>query len=170
MALLGRNELRHHHRDMVKVHKLYCICGKDMRLIVALSPKSNRLTTTSKHKYWSQWRIYASAGPHGSKSQSIVPVPELGIVWLGIIMLKIIYCVKHWNQIGIHFCIGCNSCSAIVWYNANNIWVRSRNCGCLVTWFCYQLIAKPGNKTAPVAWPDPYYENADVHVKGMNWR
>ena len=25
-----------------------------------------------------------------------------------------------------------------------SIWVRSRNCGCLVTWFCYQLIAKPG--------------------------
>ena len=37
-----------------------------------------------------------------------------------------------------------------------NIWVRSRNCGCLVTWFCYQLIAKPGNKTATVLWPDPY--------------
>ena len=36
------------------------------------------------------------------------------------------------------------------------IWVRSRNCGCLVTWFCYQLIAKPGNKTATVPWPDPY--------------
>ena len=34
--------------------------------------------------------------------------------------------------------------------------VRSRNCGCLVTWFCYQLIAKPGNKTAAVSWPDPY--------------
>ena len=34
-------------------------------------------------------------------------------------------------------------------------WVRSRNCGCLVTWFCYQLIAKPGNKTATVPWPDP---------------
>ena len=33
-------------------------------------------------------------------------------------------------------------------------WVRSRNCGCLVTWFCYQLIAKPGNKTAAVSWPD----------------
>ena len=29
-------------------------------------------------------------------------------------------------------------------------------CGCLVTWFCYQLIAKPGNKTATVPWPDPY--------------
>ena len=40
------------------------------------------------------------------------------------------------------------------WY----IWVRSRNCGCLVTWFCYQLIAKPGNKTATVPWPDPYYD------------
>ena len=36
------------------------------------------------------------------------------------------------------------------------IWVRSWNCGCLVTWFCYQLIAKPGNKTAAVSWPDPY--------------
>ena len=35
-------------------------------------------------------------------------------------------------------------------------WVRSRNCGCLVTWFCYQLIAKPGNKTATVSWPDPH--------------
>ena len=38
------------------------------------------------------------------------------------------------------------------------IWVRSWNCGCLVTWFCYQLIAKPGNKTAAVLWPDPYVE------------
>ena len=37
-----------------------------------------------------------------------------------------------------------------------SIWVRSRRCGCLVTWFCYQLIAKPGNKTAAVSWPDQY--------------
>ena len=37
-----------------------------------------------------------------------------------------------------------------------DIWVRSRNCGCLVTWFCYQLIAIPGNKTAEFSWPDPY--------------
>ena len=36
------------------------------------------------------------------------------------------------------------------------MWVRSRNCSCLVTWFCYRLIAKPGNKTAAVSWPDPY--------------
>ena len=37
-----------------------------------------------------------------------------------------------------------------------SIWVRSRNCGCLVTWFCYQLIAKPGSKAAAVSWPYPY--------------
>ena len=36
------------------------------------------------------------------------------------------------------------------------IWVRSRRCGCLVTWFCYQMIAKPGNVTATPSWPDPY--------------
>ena len=36
------------------------------------------------------------------------------------------------------------------------IWVWSRRRGCLVTWFCYQLIAKPGNKTTVPLWPDPY--------------
>ena len=41
----------------------------------------------------------------------------------------------------------------------NYIWVRSRRGGCLVTWFCYQLIAKPGNKTAAPSWPDPYLDN-----------
>ena len=35
------------------------------------------------------------------------------------------------------------------------IWVRSWRCYCLVTWFCYQMIAKPGNKTATPSWPDP---------------
>ena len=43
-----------------------------------------------------------------------------------------------------------------IYYYALCIWVRSRNCGHLVTWFCYQLIAKPGNKTAAVPWPDPF--------------
>ena len=41
--------------------------------------------------------------------------------------------------------------------------VRSRNCGCLVTWFCYQLIAKPGNKTATVSLPDPYVFSQFTH-------
>ena len=35
------------------------------------------------------------------------------------------------------------------------IWVRSRKCGCLVTWFCYHLMAKPRNKTAAPSWRDP---------------
>ena len=51
-----------------------------------------------------------------------------------------------------------NGCYWIItrkWYMGQ---VRSRNCGCLVTWFCYQLIAKPGNKTAAVSWPDPYVQ------------
>ena len=37
------------------------------------------------------------------------------------------------------------------------IWVRSWRCGgCLVIWFCYHLIAIPGNKTAAPSWHDPY--------------
>ena len=47
-------------------------------------------------------------------------------------------------------------CCLMFWLNLF-IWLRSRNCGCLVTWFCYHLIAKPGNKTATVLWPDPYH-------------
>ena len=38
-------------------------------------------------------------------------------------------------------------------YTGSTIWVRSWRCGCLVTWICYQLIAKPGNKTATPPWP-----------------
>ena len=42
------------------------------------------------------------------------------------------------------------------WVNSNRyIWVMSRMCGFLVTWFCYHLIAKPGNKTAAPSWPGP---------------
>ena len=47
------------------------------------------------------------------------------------------------------------------------IWVRSRNCGCLVTWFCYQLIAKPGNKIAAVPWPDPSVNTTGRAMKYM---
>ena len=42
--------------------------------------------------------------------------------------------------------------------------VKSRRCGYLVTWFCYQLIAKPGNKTATPPQPDPYNK-----VPKWNW-
>ena len=40
--------------------------------------------------------------------------------------------------------------------NLTKTWVRSWRCGSLVTWFCYQLVAKPGNKRAAPSWPDPY--------------
>ena len=36
------------------------------------------------------------------------------------------------------------------------MWVSPQRCGCLVTWFCYQLIAKSGNTRATPLWPDPY--------------
>ena len=36
------------------------------------------------------------------------------------------------------------------------IWVGSLSCGCLVAWFCYQLMATPGNRAAAVSLPDPY--------------
>ena len=35
---------------------------------------------------------------------------------------------------------------------------------CLVTWFCYHLIAKPGNKTGAPSWPDQY-----THVENSYW-
>ena len=53
------------------------------------------------------------------------------------------------------------------------IWVRSWRCGCLVTWFCYHLIAKPGNKTAALSWPDPYIDGlvqAVVSALLTHWR
>ena len=53
-------------------------------------------------------------------------------------------------------------------YKIISIWVRSRNCGCLVTWFCYQLIGKPGNKTAAVSWPDPYAGTSCEWLWGEN--
>ena len=39
-------------------------------------------------------------------------------------------------------------------------WVRSRRWACLVTWFCYHLIAKPGKRTGTPLWPDPYITTA----------
>ena len=45
------------------------------------------------------------------------------------------------------------------WFKWHGMWVRSRNCSCLITWFCYHLIAKPGNKTTAVPWPAPYEQH-----------
>ena len=63
----------------------------------------------------------------------------------------------------------CNDCHvAWVSYDQISVWwwrtVRSWRCGCFVTWFCYQLMAKPGNKTAAPSWPDP-----DHYSSGANY-
>ena len=43
----------------------------------------------------------------------------------------------------------------------NNMCISLRDgswrCSCFVTWFCYLLIAKSGNKTAAPPWPEPLY-------------
>ena len=36
------------------------------------------------------------------------------------------------------------------------IWLRSWRLAFHVTWFCYHLMAKPGNKTGAPSWPEPY--------------
>ena len=46
-------------------------------------------------------------------------------------------------------------------------WVRSWRCVCLVIWFCYHLIAKPGNKTAVPSWPDPDNVYSSVVIKSL---
>ena len=52
-----------------------------------------------------------------------------------------------------NLCLPCTRCYIRNCYTTylgspDMIWVRSWRWGCLVTWFCYQVIAKPGNKTA----------------------
>ena len=48
------------------------------------------------------------------------------------------------------------TCIRVTLYIWTVLWVRSLRCGCLATWFCYHLIAKPGNKTTTPQWSDPY--------------
>ena len=68
--------------------------------------------------------------------------------------------------LAIHRCIGDPDAHTVptgLWivsfelYHVMSIWVKSRRFGCIVTWFWYQLIAKPGNKTAAPSWLDPYH-------------
>ena len=47
-----------------------------------------------------------------------------------------------------------NAENASIWWRHHEC-VRSRRCVCLVTWYCYHLIAKPSNKTTLPSWPDP---------------
>ena len=62
--------------------------------------------------------------------------------------------VERWSLVYIES--GGKFTISIHWYYKRVCrWVRSQRCGCLVAWFCYQLIAKPGNKTATSPRPDP---------------
>ena len=79
--------------------------------------------------------------------------PFQGGQWCSSSLYQRSYCYCQWFFLPTD--VMCNYLSVLNWQNTT-IWVRSRNCGCLVTWFYYQLIAKPGNKTAAVLWPDPY--------------
>ena len=105
------------------------------------------------------------------------PLPKIGPV-----MWKVFPChdtITYWEILDFWKCS--NICAQF-----DSIWVRSWNCGCLVTWFCYQLIAKPGNKTASVSWPNPYVVIVsadglclsvprqsgvwcDVYISNMDW-
>ena len=57
-----------------------------------------------------------------------------------------------------------------IWYNPWSvlcmIWVRSRNCGCLVT---LPGLEKPGNKTATVPCPDPYNISLSFQRRNFNY-
>ena len=56
------------------------------------------------------------------------------------------------------------------WHHSQVIWIRSLRCVCLVNWFCYQLIAKPGNKTDTLPWPDPLYcTQIKIHMVMINY-
>ena len=79
------------------------------------------------------------------------------------IFLLVIYC-QETALLCITTCLVFKQC-----FNTGfGIWVRSWSCGCLVTWFCYQMIARPGNKTAAVLWPDPYILNQHVYYNQHN--
>ena len=55
------------------------------------------------------------------------------------------------------------------WLKTMYIWVRSWWCDCLVTWFCYQMIATPGNKKATPLWPDPYLSGQLRSISLTHW-
>ena len=84
----------------------------------------------------------------------------------------VVFSIAH--LLHVYMCIHSYKCTYICTctYTLTYIWVRSGNCGCLVTWFCYQLIAKPGIKTATVPWLDPYTYSVAAwqgRVKKSRW-
>ena len=82
-----------------------------------------------------------------------------------------------WYTVG--YKLGCQSVSPAPENGANSTWVEAMppnalvmrhwpglwRWGCLVAWFCYLLIAKPGNKTAAPPLPGPHA----VHKLSQPW-
>ena len=121
-----------------------------------------RLISKMGFPIWVQWPLYIESGPGSCDNGSWLSYAE----W---------HHNKSWLYIHMYMCIvilytAANKCylykikfayfsylslSAYVACFKFNMWVGSLRWGCLVTWFCYQLIAKPGNKTAAPLWPDP---------------
>ena len=96
-----------------------------------------------------------------------------GLPWITIFLQLMTWFINNYHSclhhplksLTIRFICDQKSCSiSVFWHQL--IWqclviaqqvYGSRRCSCLVIWFCYQLIAKPGNKTAELSWPDPYF-------------
>ena len=99
----------------------------------------------------STWVQVMARVPSGNKP---LPEPKLTQIYDAIMSSQGINGLTAWSNFHEAWgkCVMCDI-SIVCW---KCIWVRSQNWGCLVTWFYYQLIAKPGDKTASVPWPDSY--------------
>ena len=107
------------------------------------------------HRQARDWHIQRHTHRHTDRQTQVKTLSE-GQNWPRV---TTIWNAMKWTSLSVNRChfpdMQCPNDSHVI-VCTSTIWVRSRNCGCLVTWFCYQLIAKPGNKTAAVSWPIPY--------------
>ena len=115
----------------------------------------HRGKVNSPHKWPVTWKMF--------------PFDDVIMFWYWLVICSVPSHYLHQCWSIVDYASGTNfseTQAKILWRKC--IWVRSRNCGCLVTWFCYQLIAKPGNKTAAVPWPDPF-ENIMYKMSAIPW-
>ena len=72
------------------------------------------------------------------------------VLWyIGVASMVGDFCAVHQQQLLLWIC---HIASILkIWFGSGH-----GTAAVLLTWFCYQLIAKPGNKTAAVPWPDPF--------------
>ena len=88
------------------------------------------------------------------------------ITTIAIVIIILPQCdfLQHWLWIWLDFSP----------YSFQNVeyahWIRLWRCGCLITWFCYQLIAKPGNETAAPPWPAPPWPDPYASQLLWEWR